>query len=195
MDIRTPVPEIYGGIRDQYRDLWNKQIETLKGKFASSVEEVLHPDQYPTDVPIIYVNKASIVEVLKFMKEASGFDYHFLADLTATDEEVSPRFEIVYQLLCQATRARIRVKVRVEENSSIPTIVSLWPAANWPEREVYDMFGVQFEGHPDLRRILMDERWVGHPLRKDYPLRGYQIFPEPMPVQAHLLEGSPNAEK
>ncbi|RYZ70498.1 MAG: hypothetical protein EOP09_06010, partial [Proteobacteria bacterium] len=96
MDIQTPVPTTYGYFRDQYRDTWNKQIDELKTRFPIEIEDVLHPDTYPTDVPILFVKKDSIVAVLKFMKETPGLDYHFLADLTATDEEVSPRFEVVY---------------------------------------------------------------------------------------------------
>jgi NADH-quinone oxidoreductase subunit C len=83
---------------------------------------------------------------------------------------------------------RIRVKTRVPEGQDVATASGLWKGADWAEREVYDMFGIKFRGHPDLRRILMDERWVGHPLRKDYPLKGYQLFPEPENIHRELLD-------
>ena len=110
------------------------------------------------------------------MKSEPGFEYGFLSDLTATDEEIAPRFEMVYNLFSTRHKWRIRLKVRVREDEEVPTAIPVWPGANWAEREVWDMYGIRFKGHPDLRRILMDERWEGHPLRKDYPLRGYQIF-------------------
>ena len=86
------------------------------------------------------------------------------------------------------TKARIRVKIKIAEDESVPTLIPLWEGANWAEREIFDMFGIHFEGHPDLRRILMDQRWEGHPLRKDYPLRGYQVFLTPEPLDPELLK-------
>lgn len=190
MDINTPVATIYGNLVDKYGETWKKQIAALREKFAGSIDEVRFPREYPTDIPILYVKKESIVAVLDFMRTAEGFDYGFLSDITATDEEISPRFEVVYHLLSHTNMARIRVKVRVEDGEEVPTASGLWQAANWPEREVWDMFGIKFSGHPHLRRILMDERFVGHPLRKDYPLRGYQIFPDtPAPKPEFLEKG------
>lgn len=188
MDLNTPVATIYGNIVEKYGDTWKKQIAELQAKFGEAIEEVRFPREYPVEVPVVYVKKESIIAVLDFMRAADGFDYNFLADLTATDEESDPRFEVVYQLLSHRNMARIRLKVRLSEGEECPTATGLWEAANWAEREVWDMFGVKFTGHPDLRRILMDERWVGHPLRKDYPLRGYQIFPDTPAPKPELLE-------
>ncbi len=187
MDINTPVPTIYGDQLEKFGELWKKQVQTLKEKFGDAIEEVLFPKEANTDVPIIFVQAARIIDVLGFMKNDAGFEYGFLADLTATDEESAPRFHVVYNLLSRKSMSRVRVKVRTDEENAVPTAISLWPAANWAEREVWDMFGVRFEGHPDLRRILMDVRWEGHPLRKDYPLRGYQIFPTPEAIDPSLL--------
>ncbi len=188
MNIHVPVPEVYGGIFDQFGATWKAQIEKLKNKFGSAIEEVRMPREYPTDVPIVFVKKESIIPVLEFLKSEADMDYGFLADLTATDEEINPRFEIVYNLLSHTHMARIRLKVRVNDGEEVPTATGIWDGANWAEREVWDMYGVRFSGHPDLRRILMDERWVGHPQRKDYPLRGYQLFPDAAPINPKLLE-------
>jgi NADH-quinone oxidoreductase subunit C len=188
MDIHTPVATIYGGISEKYGEIWKTQITELRTKFGAAIEEVRIPSTYPTDVPILYVKKESIIAVLDYMRTTPGLEYGFLADLTATDEELDPRFEVVYQLLSHSNMARIRVKVRLREGEEVPTATTLWMAANWPEREVWDMFGIKFTNHPHLRRILMDERFVGHPLRKDYPLRGYQIFPDTPPPKRELVE-------
>ena len=102
---------------------------------------------------------------------AAGFD--FCSDVTASDWPQRPqRFDVIYALYSTRDRQRIRIKVRAAENETVPSVTGIWPAANWLEREVYDMFGVKFEGHPDLRRILMPEDWQGYPERKDYPLEG-----------------------
>jgi NADH-quinone oxidoreductase subunit C len=82
-----------------------------------------------------------------------------------------PRFEVVYHLLSVPNRLRLRLKVRASETTAVPTVQSIWPSAGWLEREVWDMFGVVFDGHPDLRRLLMPEDWEGHPQRKDYPVQ------------------------
>lgn len=188
MDVTTSVPTNQGWFQEKWGPTWKDQVEKFTAQFGPICEEVRMPGAYPTDVPILYVKKDSIVEALRFLKTQPGFEYDFLSDLTATDEVSEPRFEIVYNLRSINHHWRIRVKCRCPENEEVPTIVSLWPAANWPEREVFDMFGVRFKGHPDLRRILMDERWVGYPLRKDYPLKGYQLFPTPMLPHPELLE-------
>ncbi len=188
MDIHTPVATIYGNLLEKYGETWKKQISELQAKFGAAIEEVRTPRDYPTEVPILYVKRESIIAVLDYLRTAPGLEYGFLADLTATDEEVEPRFEMVYQLLSHTNMARIRVKVRLRDGEECPTATGLWMAANWPEREVWDMFGVKFTGHPHMRRILMDDRWVGHPLRKDYPLRGYQIFPDSPPPKPEFLE-------
>ena len=188
MDVRKPISTNGGDWLVKFGELWKLQVAGLKEKFANQIEEVRMPPDYPTDVPIIYVKKEALVEVLTFLKDSSGFEYGFLADITATDEQKDPRFEVVYQLLSHTKCCRIRVKVRTAEGEEVPTAIPVWPGADWAEREVYDMFGVRFQGHPDLRRILMDVRWEGHPLRKDYPLKGYQIFTEPQAADPSLLE-------
>ncbi len=188
MDVRTPIPHNGGDWLAKFGEHWKAQVAAVKDKFGDAIEEVRMPGDYPTDVPILYIKKSSVVPLLQFLKTDVTCDYAFLSDITATDEEVEPRFEIVYNLFSQSKKCRIRVKTRVRENEDVPTAISVWPGANWAEREIWDMFGVKFSGHPDLRRILMDERWQGHPLRKDYPLRGYQIFTEPMEANQQLLQ-------
>lgn len=189
MNILTKVPTNYGDWNEQFGTKWQEQIEKLKGAFEAAIQEVKMPGVDLVDVPVIYVSKESAVALLKFLKTEAGFEYGFLADLTATDEQPEEmRFELVYNLFSHVTKARIRVKLRLREGEDAPTAVSLWSAANWAERECFDMFGIRFQGHPDLRRIIMDERFQGYPLRKDYPLRGYQIFTTPEPVHPELLE-------
>jgi NADH-quinone oxidoreductase subunit C len=187
-DIRTQVKTNYGEMITKYGETWKSQLARVQARFSKAIEEVRVPVEYPTDVPIIYVTKDSIIGVLSFLKTEEGFEYNFLADLTAVDEEAEPRFEIVYNLFSLTTKARIRVKVRLPEGEEMPTAIPLWAGANWAEREIWDMYGIKFTGHPDLRRILMDDRWQGHPLRKDYPIRGYQLFSEPEQIHKSLLE-------
>jgi NADH-quinone oxidoreductase subunit C len=189
MDIRTPVANNYGDLATKFADTWKSQISRLQTKFSSAIEETRMPGEFPVDVPILYVKKDSIIGVLSFLKTEQGFDYGFLADLTAIDETPEePRFEMVYNLYSLSSKARIRVKVRLREGEEISTAIPVWQGADWAEREVFDMFGIKFTGHPDLRRILMADQWQGHPLRKDYPLRGYQLFTEPDPINQSLLD-------
>ena len=102
--------------------------------------------------------------------------YNFLEDVTAVDwYPASPRFQISYHIVSHSLKERIRLRVMVDEASpALDTIVSVWPSANYYEREIFDLFGVRFDGHPNLRRIMMPEDWSGHPLRKDYPVEGYR---------------------
>ena len=123
------------------------------------------------------VARDALLSVLAWCRDEPELAFDMLTDLTAVDylqypgREDGPRFEVVYHLYSVPHNHRLRVKVRVEEDDAVvPSAVALWPIANWFEREVWDMFGVRFEGHPDLRRLLMYEEFVGHPLRKDYPI-------------------------
>jgi NADH-quinone oxidoreductase subunit C len=106
--------------------------------------------------------------------QAAG--YNFFEDLTAVDwYPSSPRFQLSYHILSHLFKERIRLRVMVDEaDPSVETITSVWPSANFYEREVFDLFGIRFEGHPNLRRIMMPDDWNGHPLRKDYPVEGYR---------------------
>jgi NADH-quinone oxidoreductase subunit C len=102
--------------------------------------------------------------------------YNFLEDVTAVDWlPASPRFQVSYHILSHVLKERIRLRVMLEEASpAVETITSVWPSANYYEREVFDLFGIRFDEHPNLRRIMMPEDWAGHPLRKDYPVEGYR---------------------
>lgn len=102
--------------------------------------------------------------------------YNFFEDMTAVDwYPSSPRFQLSYHILSHARKERIRLRVMVDEDdASVESITPIWPGANYYEREVFDLFGIRFEGHPNLRRIMMPDDWKGHPLRKDYPVEGYR---------------------
>lgn len=119
------------------------------------------------------IRSENLLDVMRWLKSSMGFD--FLVDLTAVDFlGRDPRFEVVYHLRSMQSGSRLRIKTQVAcvedgPNPTVDSVVSIWPAANWQEREVWDMFGIKFTGHPDLRRVLMYEEFIGHPLRKDYP--------------------------
>ena len=115
-----------------------------------------------------------LVALVADLKDDPACKFNMLIDITAVDYPQDPdRFEIVYLFLSMYTNARIRLKTRVSEDAMVPSLVGVHPSANWVEREVFDMFGVVFSGHPDLRRILTDYGFRGHPLRKDFPTTGY----------------------
>ena len=122
--------------------------------------------------PTLFIAPAQIEEVCLFLKQEQG--YNRLSAITAVDwHPADPRFEIVYLLHSIPKNERLRLKCRVSESSpEIDSVASVWQSANWYEREIFDMFGVSFRNHPDLRRILMPSDWEGHPLRKDYPVHG-----------------------
>lgn len=124
----------------------------------------------------VLIRPEGILDVARFLREDPDLKFRILLDLTAVDwPEQTPRFEVVYHFYAPERRARLRVKARVGgEAPSIASLVSLWDGANWYEREVWDMFGIVFDGHPDLRRLLMYDEFEGHPLRKDYPFRRRQ---------------------
>lgn len=147
----------------------NRAVQKLKEKFAASIIDVV---EFRGEVTVT-VAKDAIIDILSFLKQSLQFNQ--LTDLTAVDYlgKKEDRFMMVYQLLSITNKDRLRIKTAVAEaDSSIPTATQVWKTANWLEREVFDLFGITFDKHPDQRRILMADDWVGHPLRKDYPLQG-----------------------
>ena len=123
--------------------------------------------------PFCVVKRERIVEVCRFLETEPGLELDFLEDLTAIDWPKRNVIEVVYHLLSYTHRHSIVLKVEADRaNPVVPTVEGVWKTANWFEREVYDLFGVTFEGHPDLRRIMLPDDWIGHPLRKDYQEAG-----------------------
>lgn len=123
------------------------------------------------NMPSLTVARESLLAICDFLKSDGGGGYALLTDHTAVDyPKREKRFDLVYHLYSFQRNDRLRVKVLLGEAEKIPSVTGLWPTANWLEREVFDMFGVQYEGHPDLKRILMPDGWTGHPLRKDYDI-------------------------
>lgn len=121
------------------------------------------------------VAKDNLHEFLKFLKNDERLKFNMIVDITAVDyPENNPRFELVYHIFSIDNNIRLRVKSKVEENGSVESATSLWKGAEWLEREVFDMFGISFNNHPDLRRILMNEDFKYYPLRKDFPLQGIE---------------------
>ena len=126
------------------------------------------------DELVIYICPTGVIPVMTFLKYHTAAEYTMVADITAVDYPTKNyRFEVVYNLLSVRHNSRIRVKTYADEATPVPSVTELYDGANWYEREVYDLFGVFFAGHPDLRRIMTDYGFDGHPLRKDFPLTGY----------------------
>jgi NADH-quinone oxidoreductase subunit C len=122
----------------------------------------------------VHVALDGLLDLMAFLKTDATTRMTSLVDITAVDHPTRPvRFDVVYHLLSMYQNGRIRVKAQVEETGMVPSLIPVYPAANWFEREVYDLFGILFSGHPDLRRILTDYGFRGHPLRKDFPTTGY----------------------
>lgn len=149
----------------------NKNIKKVKEKFGDAL---LDSHSFRGDDTII-IKKQYILEVCRFLKEEKSLDFNFMMDLTAVDylnqEGRRERFEVVYHFYSLTLNHRIRVKAPVSEaDSTIDSIIPVWAGANWFEREVYDMYGIKFNDHPDLKRILLYDEFEGHPLRKDYPI-------------------------
>jgi len=147
-------------------------LERLKERFGPAVLHTAsaHGNEMAT------VERARSKEILAFLRDDAETAFDFLSDLTAVDYVAyppagrEPRFEVVYQLYSTSKQHRLRVKVGVpEDHAEVASVTELWPGAGWLEREVWDLYGIKFAGHPDLRRILMYDEFVGHPLRKDYP--------------------------
>jgi NADH-quinone oxidoreductase subunit C len=150
----------------------NLALKKLREFAPESVEEAR---EFRGEVTI-YIRPDRLITVCELLRDEPGLAFKYLSDLTAVDLYPNePRFEVVYHLLSLQTAARLRLKVRAYgENPRVDSLVPVYPSANAFEREVFDLFGIQFAGHPYLRRILMPEDWEGHPLRKDYPTEGYR---------------------
>ena len=161
------------------------------------------------DMPAIDVDREHLVEICQVLRDDPALQFVFLSDVTAVDHlPVEPRYEMVYHLasLGEAYKspgatsavppARLRMKVRVPgADPRVPTVTSVYPTAGWPEREVFDLFGVHFDGHRDLRRVLMPEDWEGYPLRKDYPVQIRQDTPSWSPLQLTPEEFAENVRQ
>jgi NADH-quinone oxidoreductase subunit C len=144
----------------------------LVAKFDHSIVEIIESLGEIT----VVVKAEVIVPLMMFLRSEPPFDFNFLSDVSGLDlgEFATPRFAVAYHLYSIKHNHRLRIKVFLdEENPQVETISEVWRSANWMEREIYDMFGIDFINHPDLRRILMPADYEGHPLRKDFPVRGY----------------------
>jgi NADH-quinone oxidoreductase subunit C len=142
-------------------------LDELQKRFPGAISEAV----IFRNLPSVNVSKEQLVPVCQFLKSAEGGGYNLLTDETAVDyPKREKRFDIIYLLYSFGRNNRLRLRVQVAADEKVPSVTGVWPTANWLEREIYDMFGVVYEGHPDLKRILMPDEWVGHPLRKDYDI-------------------------
>ncbi len=157
-------------------DLTQLQDRPELARLLAWTREAVEGAQFDREELSIYVRRENIREACAILRDTAELAYNFWSDLTAVDWYPSaPRFEIVYNLLSIARKQRVRLKVKLAgDDARLESVTSVWPAANYFEREVFDLFGVHFEGHPYLRRIMMPDDWQGHPLRKDYPVEGYR---------------------
>ena len=169
---------------------------TLIAALTDSVPGASYEAGRSVDMPTIYVPADRLIETCTALRDAAGLQFTVLVEVTAADYlPREPRFEVVYHLLSIPTRARLRLKVRVPSGGSLPTVQRVWRSAGWLEREVWDMFGIFFDGHPDLRRLLMPEDWEGHPARKDYPVQIRKNAQTYEPLQVSEEEFRTNLER
>jgi NADH-quinone oxidoreductase subunit C len=156
-------------------------VEQLKdhpaiGRLRQWKSGVVEGAKFDRDETSIYIERSSLREACALLRDDPRCQFNYLADVTCVDWYPSePRFEIIYHLLSIPQKERVRLKVRLSgDDPSLDSVTPVWPSANFFEREVFDLFGVRFAGHPYLRRIQMPEDWEGHPLRKDYAVEGYR---------------------
>lgn len=147
-------------------------VHKLKEWDSEAVSEVLG---FRGEITVV-VPRGHLKRIAEYLATEPSLRFSFLSDITPVDRfPIEPRFEVNYHLVSIDRRDRLRLKVKLAGNDPvIPSVTGVWPTANWHERESYDLFGIRFEGHPDLRRILMPDDWEGYPLRKDYPTEGYR---------------------
>ena len=173
----------------------SEAVEKIETRFQ---DNILLKNSFRDELSLT-VTKDSLIEIMTFCKKDLGFDY--LVDLTAVDNlGTNPRYEVVYELYSYSDSCHLRIKVGVDESErEVSSVVGLWPTANWHEREAFDMIGVTFSGHPDMRRILMWEGYPYYPLRKDFPLAGKTsdmpdvAFSDPVPLEGGPFVTSPSS--
>jgi NADH-quinone oxidoreductase subunit C len=173
-----------GGGRPLGQDAWfdddveqHPVVIELRAQFPDDVLDIVRF----RDETTIHVRRESLRDIVFHLRDHQEIALDFLTDITAVDMlrlRTEPRFDVMVQLYSLRNRTRVRLKAGCNDGEAIPSLVPVWNGANWLEREVYDMFGIIFEGHPNLRRMLLPDDWDdGYPLRKDYPLRGWKEFP------------------
>ncbi len=157
-------------------DLEQLKSHPALGRLLQWNATVVEAAKFDRDEMTICIEKGAIREVCAILRDSADCPFNYLADLTCVDwYPTEPRFEVVYHLLSIPAKERVRLKARLDGSSpAIESVTSVWPSANFYEREVFDLFGVRFTGHPNLERIMMPDDWEGHPLRKDYPVEGYR---------------------
>ena len=176
-------------VSDSTRIVASLQQEVPGATFEAAPTVDLHPT--------IYTRREDLPAVARALRDRPELRYAFLAELTAVDYHPrEPRFELVYILVSLEHRGRLRLKVRLpDDDARVQTVTGVWPAANWLEREVWDLFGIVFDGHPDPRRLLMPEDWDGFPLRKDYPVQIKMTPRASEPLQVTEEEFRANLER
>jgi NADH-quinone oxidoreductase subunit C/D len=171
--------------------------QTITQEITERLGAAAVPQETLDHIPTFWVARSRILGLLRFLKEEVDRPYKMLYDLSAIDERMrvhrdgqpASDFTVVYHLLSFERNEYVRIKVAlVEDRLSLPSITDIWPSANWYEREVWDMFGILFEGHPHLHRLLMPESWVGHPLRKEHPARATEMEPYHLSAEKELAE-------
>jgi NADH-quinone oxidoreductase subunit C len=150
------------------------QLEAIAGKLAAAAPGAVLESAFEFGELTLTVDPARIVETLYFLRDDPAAQFVSIIDISGADyPERGKRFDVVYHLLSPKVNRRIRIKVMTDEDTPIASATTVYPGADWYEREIYDLFGVMFEGHPDLRRILTDYGFEGYPLRKDFPMTGF----------------------
>jgi len=159
------------GIKTNSEENSELSLQLLRENHPDGVVDTLLPQGDATAV----IRPEFLTEIMDFLKNDSRLLFNVLMDMTAVDfKGKTPRFEVVYHLLSMKFNRRLRIKLKIEEGKPVDSLTPLWGCANWLEREIWDMFGISFKSHPDLKRILMYEEFEGHPLRKDYPVKKRQ---------------------
>jgi NADH-quinone oxidoreductase subunit C len=152
----------------------DEALKSVGDKIAGALAGAVTGVQFAFGELTILAESDRIVEILTFLRDDPSCQFVCFTDLAGADyPEREKRFDVIYQLLSPKLNLRVRVKVETDEATPVPTAIPVFPAANWCERETYDLFGILFDGHPDLRRILTDYGFEGHPLRKDFPMTGF----------------------